>query len=101
MCGIAGLWNPDDPDLSRDIVERMTNAISHRGPDDSGLYVGNSWLEYQDLRARTPSLPNLIAARMVPLYVGEPGAGVDSFTIATASGYSAGGVLKGGNVQVR
>ena len=33
--------------------------------------------------------------------MGEPGAGVDSFTIVTASGYSAGGILKGGNVQVR
>ena len=33
--------------------------------------------------------------------IGEPGTGVDSFTIVTASGYSAGGVLKGGNVQVR
>ena len=33
--------------------------------------------------------------------IGDPGTGVDSFTIVTASGYSAGGVLKGGNVQVR
>jgi hypothetical protein len=33
--------------------------------------------------------------------VGEPGVGADSFTIVTASGYSAGGVLKGGNIQVR
>jgi hypothetical protein len=31
----------------------------------------------------------------------EPGTGFDSFTIATGNGYSAGGVLKGGNVQVR
>lgn len=33
--------------------------------------------------------------------IGEPGTGVDSFTIVTTSGYSAGGVLKGGNVQVK
>lgn len=33
--------------------------------------------------------------------IGEPGIGVDSFTIVTASGYSAGGVLTAGNVQVR
>ena len=32
---------------------------------------------------------------------GEPGTGVDSFRIVTMSEYSAGGVLKGGNVQVR
>jgi predicted permease len=42
--------------------------------NDSGLYVGTSWLEYQDLRARVPSAPSLIASRMIPLYVGEPGA---------------------------
>jgi hypothetical protein len=33
--------------------------------------------------------------------IADPGAGIDRFTIVTASGYSAGGVLKGGNVQVK
>lgn len=33
--------------------------------------------------------------------LGEPGAGSDTFTIHTASGYQAGGILKSGNVQVR
>ncbi len=40
MCGIAGLWNratgePADPDLLR----RMSDALRHRGPDDSGTYI--------------------------------------------------------------
>lgn len=42
--------------------------------NDSGLFVGTSWLEYQDLRSRLTSLPNLIASRMTPAYIGDPGA---------------------------
>lgn len=42
--------------------------------NDSGLFVGTSWLEYQDLRSRLTTLPNLIASRMIPAYVGDPGA---------------------------
>lgn len=36
MCGIAGFWgnNPDS-----EIAMRMSNAISHRGPDDDGVWV--------------------------------------------------------------
>lgn len=41
--------------------------------NDSGLFVGTSWLEYQDLRSRLTTLPNLIASRMIPAYVGDPG----------------------------
>ena len=33
--------------------------------------------------------------------LGEPGAGVDTFTIVTSTGYTAGGQLERGNVQVR
>ena len=41
MCGIAGLWQRDGAsreDLARS-VETMTQAISHRGPDDSGIWA--------------------------------------------------------------
>jgi predicted permease len=41
--------------------------------NDSGMFVGTSWLEYQDLRSRLTTLPNVIASRMTPAYVGEPG----------------------------
>ena len=34
MCGIAGFLGPFDADL----LERMNNVQSHRGPDDSGVY---------------------------------------------------------------
>lgn len=41
MCGVCGLA-PADPSRvpSRDVITRMTNTIRHRGPDDSGLYIG-------------------------------------------------------------
>ena len=34
MCGIAGIWGADDTGL----VERMTDAIAHRGPDGVGFH---------------------------------------------------------------
>jgi len=40
---------------------------------DSGSYPGMSWPEYRDLRDRLTSLPELIAFRMAPFYIGEPG----------------------------
>lgn len=36
MCGIAGVWSFSDFDLSREVLPRMTAAISHRGPDSDG-----------------------------------------------------------------
>jgi len=55
--------------------------------NDSGLYVGTSWLEYQDVRARVPALPNLIAARMLPLYIGEAGATERGFGVLVSDNY--------------
>ena len=42
MCGIAGLLDLSgrhDPGQSRETVRRMLEAIHHRGPDDSGIWV--------------------------------------------------------------
>lgn len=39
MCGIAGAWVSDlAPDQAEVAVRRMTDAISHRGPDDAGYW---------------------------------------------------------------
>src|SRR6185295_11117280 len=43
MCGITGIVNFDrsqrvDPDL----IERMTTALVHRGPDDDGYFLGDN-----------------------------------------------------------
>lgn len=40
---------------------------------ETGNYPGASWLEYRDLAERLRQVDSLLAFRMVPLYVGEPG----------------------------
>jgi asparagine synthase (glutamine-hydrolysing) len=39
MCGVAGLLNLDGTSSSRAIVERMTAALAHRGPDGEGYFT--------------------------------------------------------------
>ena len=39
MCGVAGIVNRDGRPVERATVERMTDAIAHRGPDGEGQYV--------------------------------------------------------------
>jgi putative ABC transport system permease protein len=47
------------------------HLVEPRAENDS--YPGMSWLEYRDLHDRLSCLPDLIAFRMVPLYIGEAG----------------------------
>ena len=41
MCGIAGYWciNNASPDSIAYILHQMSGALSHRGPDSSGIWV--------------------------------------------------------------
>jgi asparagine synthase (glutamine-hydrolysing) len=42
MCGIAGAFTvggPERPPLSRAILDAMTDAMTHRGPDDRGTFI--------------------------------------------------------------
>lgn len=55
--------------------------------NDSGLYVSTSWPDYLDLRQRVPGLPDLIAARMLPAYVGESGAVERVFGVLVSDNY--------------
>lgn len=39
MCGIAGAtWSEDGEPISAETLQRMTDVLAHRGPDDSGTY---------------------------------------------------------------
>jgi asparagine synthase (glutamine-hydrolysing) len=38
MCGIAGILNYS-PDRLEILIQRMQNALQHRGPDDRGIYI--------------------------------------------------------------
>ena len=43
MCGICGQYNfKNNQPVARDIIERMTNTIVHRGPDDEGYHISGS-----------------------------------------------------------
>ena len=51
MCGICGVYNvlSGEP-VSQKLIEQMTHLISHRGPDDSGVYLnGNVGLGFARL----------------------------------------------------
>ncbi len=39
MCGFVVLFALNDGKADREIVERMTHSIRHRGPDGEGFYV--------------------------------------------------------------
>lgn len=38
MCGIVGLLNLDGAPVSPDVLQRMTDALQHRGPDGEGQF---------------------------------------------------------------
>jgi asparagine synthase (glutamine-hydrolysing) len=40
MCGITGKLTYDSEPVSTELLEAMTHAVSHRGPDAAGYYVG-------------------------------------------------------------
>lgn len=40
MCGLTGFWTPERLPQPQDIVvRRMADTLTHRGPDDSGVWV--------------------------------------------------------------
>ena len=39
MCGIAGVVHFDGRSADRGMVERMTHALAHRGPDGTGIWM--------------------------------------------------------------
>lgn len=45
MCGIAGIFNFSSPDrpISEENIKNMLSSIRHRGPDESGMYIGNNF----------------------------------------------------------
>ena len=39
MCGIAGvIWMPDGQPVAHDLFDRMTDSLTHRGPDGRGIH---------------------------------------------------------------
>jgi predicted permease len=67
----------------------VDNASVHlvEARTDAGLRPGSSWLEYQDLRDRVASLPDLTAFRMVPFNVGEAARTERTYGLLVAGNY--------------
>ncbi len=42
MCGILGIYNLDGKAVDENVIVKMGNQISHRGPDGEGLFVQNN-----------------------------------------------------------
>jgi asparagine synthase (glutamine-hydrolysing) len=40
MCGICGIFDFKGNPIDRELLERMTDRIRHRGPDGDGYFVG-------------------------------------------------------------
>lgn len=41
MCGIAGIWNWNEPLMAKNNIKNMTDVIAHRGPDGEGFWHSN------------------------------------------------------------
>ena len=56
MCGIAGFINLDRSPVSTLVLKKMTDAISHRGPDGEGQWIeGNVGIGHRRLAIIDPS----------------------------------------------
>lgn len=67
MCGIAGIVDLRKRAASRDVIERMTASVAHRGPDDRGIFVD----ENIALGHRRLSILDLSAAGHQPMASGD------------------------------
>ncbi len=54
---------------------------------ETGTYPGGSWLEYHDLRERLTAFEDLLAFRMLPVNVGEPGRTERTYAMLVSGNY--------------
>ena len=77
MCGIAGLLNTDGAPVDPGILQAMTDAIAHRGPDGEGSWIeggvglGHRRLAIIDLSALAQQPMVSVEHRYVLTYNGE------------------------------
>ena len=71
-------------------IPGVTSGISYQLVEpktDAGLYPGASWQEFGDLRGRLQSFRELLAWRIVPLYVGQSGQVERVFGVLVSDNY--------------
>lgn len=77
MCGFAGIVNFDGRTVAADMLDRMGASLQHRGPDDSGNYLGGAVgfafrrLSILDLSLAAHQPMDLHGGRYVMVYNGE------------------------------
>jgi len=80
MCGLAGFWHPGRGQTydGSAVLERMSDAIRHRGPDDhgawsneEGLFLGHRRLSVLDLSEAGHQPMTSPSGRFVVVYNGE------------------------------
>jgi len=65
-----------------------SGSFYHLEPkSDTGSYPGMSWAEYRDLQSRMQAIDQLIAFRMAPLNVGEPGRTERTYALLVSGNY--------------
>jgi asparagine synthase (glutamine-hydrolysing) len=67
VCGIAGIVTRDRQRVHPDVLERMGTAMRHRGPDDSGTWIGESGPWCAGLAHRRLSIIDLTSAGHQPM----------------------------------
>lgn len=64
MCGICGIYNLKQEPIDRELLDKMTSIMAHRGPDGSGSYIsegiglGHRRLSIIDLEGGAQPIPN-------------------------------------------
>ncbi|MEO7999716.1 MAG: asparagine synthase (glutamine-hydrolyzing), partial [Gemmatimonadaceae bacterium] len=81
MCGIAGFWRPagTNADIATAALERMTDALAHRGPDadghwhdtDRGIALGHRRLSIVDLSPTGAQPMRSRSGRFTTVFNGE------------------------------
>jgi asparagine synthase (glutamine-hydrolysing) len=52
MCGIAGIFNYHSlKESSEQSIRKMLSIIRHRGPDESGIYLGENMATFKEKAA--------------------------------------------------
>lgn len=56
MCGICGKINFNSEPIDHSLLKRMTSCLSHRGPDDEGMYISNQHSAISGQHGQSPSV---------------------------------------------
>ncbi|MCC6752546.1 MAG: asparagine synthase (glutamine-hydrolyzing) [Saprospiraceae bacterium] len=67
MCGLTGIFHLDGRSIHQDVLERMTDALAHRGPDGRGIFI----LQPVGLGHRRLSILDVSSRGAQPMHSGD------------------------------